>query len=292
LDALAEICRRYLGSPDAPMTGGGHAHLIVSTDSTTLTHPHGTSTRPHDGGSGLGGDLPGAGGAGEVLDWGVGLGRYPLPGTGTTSDGTTSGGTATSTCGAGPGGMLSWVGPIAGSTARRVGCDADVTYVQIDDRGEATLLGREARFFSWAQRKAMIARDGDRCAVPFYDRPIAWADGHHLLDWSLGGPTSIGNGALPCAGHHTLCHEGGWALIRLPDGALPVPPPRRQDHRPRTVPIRPQPATPTQPAIPTQPAVTDTVPRGPRGQSGAGAGAESPSDSARDQRDLRAPRRQ
>jgi hypothetical protein len=114
--------------------------------------------------------------------------------------------------------MLSWVGPIAGSTARRVGCDADVTYVQIDDRGEATLLGREARFFSWAQRKAMIARDGDRCAVPFYDRPIAWADGHHLLDWWLGGPTSIGNGALPCAGHHTLCHEGGWALIRLPDG--------------------------------------------------------------------------
>jgi hypothetical protein len=120
--------------------------------------------------------------------------------------------------GAGPGGTLSWVGPIAGSTARRVACDADVTFVGINDQGEATILGREARFFSWAQRKAMIARDGDRCAVPFCDRPIAWADGHHLKDWALGGPTSIGNGALPCAGHHTMCHEGGWALIRQPDG--------------------------------------------------------------------------
>jgi hypothetical protein len=67
-------------------------------------------------------------------------------------------------------------------------------------------------------RKAMIARDGDRCAVPFCDRPISWADGHHLHDWALGGPTSIHNGALPCAGHHTMCHEGGWALIRQPDG--------------------------------------------------------------------------
>jgi len=92
---------------------------------------------------------------------------------------------------------LSWVGPIAGSTARRVGCDADVTYVRIDEQGEATLLGREARFFSWAQRKAMIARDGDRCAVPFCDRPIAWADGHHLKDWALGGATIIGNGHCP-----------------------------------------------------------------------------------------------
>jgi hypothetical protein len=113
---------------------------------------------------------------------------------------------------------LSWVGPIAGSTARRVGCDADVTYVGINDQGEATIVGREQRFFSWAQRKAMIARDGDRCAVPFCDRPIAWADAHHLLDWALGGPTRISNGALPCAGHHPMCHEGGWSLIRLPDG--------------------------------------------------------------------------
>ena len=40
MDALADICRKYLGSPHAPMTGGGHAHLIVALDATTLTNGH------------------------------------------------------------------------------------------------------------------------------------------------------------------------------------------------------------------------------------------------------------
>jgi hypothetical protein len=246
MDALADICRKYLGSPDAPMSGGGHAHLIVTVDqaTATATHPPDHNPTAADGATSFDteaegaeaasddadGDGDRAGGGAGVLDWGVGLGTYPFAGTDPTSadptgsaDGAVDGGTSISAAagaayGAGPGGMLSWVGPIAGSTARRVGCDADVTYVGITDRGEATVLGREARFFSWAQRKAMIARDGDRCAVPFCDRPISWADGHHLKDWGLGGPTTIGNGALPCAAHHTLCHEGGWALLRLPDG--------------------------------------------------------------------------
>jgi hypothetical protein len=254
MDALADICRKYLASPDAPMSGGGHAHLIVTLDQATMTTTHTNANSTSSSSSG--GDDPyadtddadaedaeydsdigeggGKGGASEVLDWGVGLGAYPFAGTDTAGTDTAStaatgdeatgmgatgmGAAAGAAYGAGPGGTLSWVGPIAGSTARRVGCDADVTYVGIDADGQATVLGREARFFSWAQRKAMIARDGDRCCVPFCDRPISWADGHHLKDWGLGGPTTIGNGALPCAAHHTLCHEGGWTLLRLPDG--------------------------------------------------------------------------
>ena len=35
LDAFADICRRYLASPDAPMSGGGHAHVIVTMDNDT-----------------------------------------------------------------------------------------------------------------------------------------------------------------------------------------------------------------------------------------------------------------
>ena len=267
MDALADICRKYLGSPDAPMTGGGHAHLIVALDQATLTNGHpndnsgadtaagnttdrGTDTTndgdgdesDHDGDSDSDSERAGhadAAGGGAVVDRGVGLGERPLAGTGvagnptagngaagddvtgsdaTTGTGVSLGAVAGQAYGAGPGGTLSWVGPIAGSTARRVGCDADVTYVGINDQGQAMIVGREQRFFTWAQRKAMIARDGDRCAVPFCDRPIAWADAHHLLDWALGGPTRISNGALPCAGHHPMCHEGGWSLIRLPDG--------------------------------------------------------------------------
>ena len=64
----------------------------------------------------------------------------------------------------------------------------------------------------------MIARDGDRCAVPFCDRPVQWSDAHHLDPWARGGPTVIDNGALPCPGHHTMLHEGHWTLHRTDDG--------------------------------------------------------------------------
>jgi hypothetical protein len=118
----------------------------------------------------------------------------------------------------GPGGTLSWVGPVAGSTARRVACDAEVTMVLIDQHGRVTHEQVQRRLFTPAQRRAMIARDGDRCPVPFCDRPVAWSDAHHLRAWGEGGPTTVANGALPCAAHHTLLHEGGWSLHRQPDG--------------------------------------------------------------------------
>jgi hypothetical protein len=117
-----------------------------------------------------------------------------------------------------PGATLSWVGPIAGSTARRLACDADVSTVFIDKHGRVTAERHDRRYFTVAQHRAMIARDGDRCAVPYCDRPVAWADGHHLVTWQSGGPTTTDNGALPCAAHHTLLHEGGWTLERLVDG--------------------------------------------------------------------------
>lgn len=176
LDAFTDICRRYLASPDAPMSGVGHAHVVVTLDAAAAAGGDAAAGR-RDGRSGP-------------------------------------------DCGSGsPGGTLSWVGRIAGSTARRVGCDADVTVVAVGPDGSAEVVDRQQRFFTWAQRKAMIARDGDRCAVSHCDRPVVWSDGHHLQPWEHGGPTVVDNGALPCAAHHTLLHEGGWALQRLPDGA-------------------------------------------------------------------------
>jgi hypothetical protein len=64
----------------------------------------------------------------------------------------------------------------------------------------------------------MIARDGDRCAIPYCDRPVAWSHGHHIIPVSQGGPTTVRNGMLPCDGHHALLHEGHWSVERLPDG--------------------------------------------------------------------------
>lgn len=125
-----------------------------------------------------------------------------------------------------PGATLSWIGPIAGSSARRVACDAQVTTVRIGPDGEVSETRSERRFFTAAQRRAMIARDGDRCPWPWCDRPASWSDGHHLRFWGQGGPTTVANGALPCPGHHTMLHEGGWSAHRLPDGRYVV---RRRD---------------------------------------------------------------
>jgi hypothetical protein len=120
-----------------------------------------------------------------------------------------------------PGATLGWIGPVNASTAQRVSCDADVTVVAVggtDSTGGAREIERSRRFFTTAQRVAMIARDGDRCAVPYCDRPVLWSDAHHLRAWANGGPTVIDNGALPCAAHHTMLHEGHWTLHRGDDG--------------------------------------------------------------------------
>jgi hypothetical protein len=116
-----------------------------------------------------------------------------------------------------PGGTLSWAGPITASTAARLGCDAQVTFVTLDSDGQVVEAGTSRRFFTAAQRRAIIARDGHTCPVPFCDRPSAWADGHHLKAWPEG-PTTVANGVLPCEAHHLWLHEGRWTLERLPDG--------------------------------------------------------------------------
>lgn len=117
-----------------------------------------------------------------------------------------------------PGGTLSWAGPVTASTAARLGCDAQCTFVTLDPSGEVVEAGSSRRFFTLAQRRAIIARDGHICCVPFCDRPSSWCDGHHLVPVEQGGPTTVANGALPCEAHHLWLHEGRWKLDRLPDG--------------------------------------------------------------------------
>ena len=117
-----------------------------------------------------------------------------------------------------PGGTLTWAGPITAATARRLGCDTTATFVHLDPDGTVIEAGTQRRFFTTAQRLAMIARDGDTCATPFCDCPADWTDAHHLTPVEQGGTTTIANGALTCEGHPIWLHEGHWILQRLPDG--------------------------------------------------------------------------
>ena len=88
-------------------------------------------------------------------------------------------------------------------------------------------LGRATRVVSPAQRQALAVRDGG-CVFPGCSRPLAWCEAHHVWHWLDGGPTDLDNLALVCRAHHRAIHEGGWQLIRGPDGRFTATPPYRK----------------------------------------------------------------
>ena len=144
LDALTGICRQWLENPDTPTRGGGgHPHIIVTTDDTTLfpdDHTRWTAAM----------ETPTLGSAPDA----------------TATDGT---GPASPTLTGSPGAVLSGIGRIPAGTARRLACDGELTTVLLGPDGAVTATRTERRFFSFPQRRAMIARDGDRC--PWLVRP-------------------------------------------------------------------------------------------------------------------------
>src|SRR5829696_3311859 len=88
-------------------------------------------------------------------------------------------------------------------------------------------VGRASRVVKAAQRTALAVRDGG-CVFPGCSRPLAWCEAHHLRHWLHGGPTDLANLALLCRAHHRAVHEGGWHLVRQPDGRLTATPPHRR----------------------------------------------------------------
>ena len=135
------------------------------------------------------------------------------------------------------GGDIGWAGPLEPQACRRLACDATITRVVVSrqpldgcDRcpgGNPQDLGRATRVVTPAQRQALAVRDGG-CVFPGCSRPLAWCEGHHVWHWLDGGPTDLDNLALVCRAHHRAVHEGGWRLIRGPDGQFTATPPHRR----------------------------------------------------------------
>jgi hypothetical protein len=212
-DALTELARRALEAGQLPQTGGVRPQLTVTVDLDSLLGRPGA----------VGGDLGGLG----VLD------------------------------------------PEA---CRRLACDSSVTRVMVsrqlpngdgshdhsphghpEDQVDLTSqlrtararlpvtlggaptqpleVGRASRTITAAQRAALAVRDGG-CVFPNCTRPPSWCEGHHVIHWLDGGRTDLDDLALVCRAHHRAVHEGGWQLIRGPDGRFTAIPPPRQ---PRTL---------------------------------------------------------
>ncbi len=123
---------------------------------------------------------------------------------------------------------------IAPEVARRLGCDGGLVSVS-HRHGRPLSVGRRTRSIPAHIRRALEARDGC-CRFPGC-RQRRHLDGHHIQHWAHGGKTSEGNLLLLCRHHHTLIHEGGFAVRRPNNGRIAFF--RPDGRRIREVPRRP-----------------------------------------------------
>ncbi len=103
---------------------------------------------------------------------------------------------------------------ISGEAARLMCCDAGIHRIVTRGQSEILDLGRKTRTWNRAQRRAIRARHGNRCAMRGCHRKIVQI--HHVQWWEDDGETAINNGIPLCLTHHHLIHEAGWAVSYNP----------------------------------------------------------------------------
>jgi len=109
--------------------------------------------------------------------------------------------------------------PISPGLARKLACEAGVIPVVLGGKSEVLDVGRRRRFHTKAHRIALAVRDRG-CVAEGCERPGSWCHAHHLTPWSQGGSTSVDNGVLLCARHHTLAHHHDYDLTHHPEGKI------------------------------------------------------------------------
>jgi 5-methylcytosine-specific restriction endonuclease McrA len=114
---------------------------------------------------------------------------------------------------------------VPAETSRRLACDASRVVMRHDGEGRVVEVAARTRTIPPALRRALYHRDRG-CRFPGCG--VRVGQGHHIRHWAQGGPTTLSNLAMLCRRHHRAVHEEGYQLDRQPDGALSIPPPRRQ----------------------------------------------------------------
>jgi len=104
--------------------------------------------------------------------------------------------------------------------ARRLACAAGVVPAVLGTDSTVLDLGRRSRLYTLKQRQAMPLQQGGLCAVSGCGRPASWGDAHHLVPWSRGGRTDVGDGVLICPRHHTFAHDERFDVVRLGVGRI------------------------------------------------------------------------
>lgn len=139
----------------------------------------------------------------------------------------------------GGGGDLDGRVRICAATLARLGCDARIQTVHVDDEGHITGVGRVTRTIPpWLSRR--LKKPDQGCRFPGCGH-TSWTHGHHIKEWVADeGPTDLSNLITLCGRHHTFLHEGHWHIEGDPSGQVEfvrpdgrrytgAPPPLRDD---------------------------------------------------------------
>jgi hypothetical protein len=123
--------------------------------------------------------------------------------------------------------------------AREIACTASLTPILRDKWGVVLDLGREFRYATSSQRRAMEAMYAT-CFHEACDTPITQCHEHHMIYWEHGGRTDMANLLPVCQTHHRWIHandphismdEHRTVTVTMPNGTQSVHRPNRQPYR-------------------------------------------------------------
>jgi hypothetical protein len=101
---------------------------------------------------------------------------------------------------------------VPASIIQELACDAGFYPVLVGNKGEPLRHGLLERYFTPAQRRAIIARDGDRCIAKGCRKRAAACHAHHVIYFTDNGPTDVDNGVMLCPEHHHALHHGAFEI--------------------------------------------------------------------------------
>ena len=108
---------------------------------------------------------------------------------------------------------------VTAEQARRLACQARIIPVVLGGKGEVLDLGRSARLFSPAQRKALAIRDRECTDRRLLDPRRLVRSPPRQPPWSSGGKTDLADGKLLCSFHHHRAHDPAWQTHHHANGS-------------------------------------------------------------------------
>ena len=113
-------------------------------------------------------------------------------------------------------GVLDTGEKISPALARRLACEAGIIPVVLGGDSQPLDVGRKSRYYTPAQRVAMLVRDR-KCRAEGCDRTTG-LHAHHKTRWVDGGRTDLADGISLCSWHHHRAHDPKYDTTYHPNG--------------------------------------------------------------------------